>query len=278
MESVTKTKPHYADILGFYGRLFVAQEESKNRVRLDPYPIPDDVRIAKAEKKRPLIEIEEFTYDRVESADLFVAIAELAGTANPHLARSAAVLLEAGIVKLKSEALFSAFLNGDEAFFETLAEAHKIEKQILGFITYNSLKPSLCTGAAQLSGFLSDSDPWLKGDCPVCGSAPTLAILDADGARSLVCGFCWHIWTVRREMCPYCEHPGQTERHYFFDEKEKEFRVYLCGNCNKYLKTIDARQADRMIYPPLEQVLTLHLDYKAREEGFEPGIALSALL
>jgi hypothetical protein len=31
---------------------------------------------------------------------------------------------------------------------------------------------------------------------------------------------------------------------------------------------------DRTIYPPLEQILTLHLDFKAREEGFEPGIKL----
>jgi hypothetical protein len=32
-----------------------------------------------------------------------------------------------------------------------------------------------------------------------------------------------------------------------------------------------------MLYPPLEQVLTLHLDLKAQEEGFEPGINLFSM-
>ena len=178
---------------------------------------------------------------------------------------------------LKPATLFDALLNGNEALFENLAEALKIEKRILGFMTYNSLKPSICKGADQLSAYLPDKEAWLKGYCPICGSSPTLSILDSDGARSLICGFCWHAWSVDRVFCPFCENRENKQLHYFFSEEEEEYRVYLCDKCNKYIKTIDTRRTVRMIYPPLEQVLALHLDFKAQEEGFEPGIKLSAV-
>jgi FdhE protein len=62
--------------------------------------------------------------------------------------------------------------------------------------------------------------------------------------------------------------------HYLYSESEKAFRVDCCENCRKYIKTVDARSANRPIYPPLEQVASLHLDIKAREGGFEAGIPL----
>ncbi len=128
--TVIKNNPVYADILGFYGRLFVAQEESKSRLQIEPLQIPDDVCAVKAREKFPLIEIKDFAYDKVESAN-------------------------------------------------------------------------------------------------------------------------------------------------FYNEGEKEFRVDLCDSCKKYLKALDSRETERMIYPPLEQISSLHLDSKAKEMGYESGIQLS---
>jgi FdhE protein len=79
---------------------------------------------------------------------------------------------------------------------------------------------------------------------------------------------------VKRIFCPFCDHSDNKDLHYIFIEEEKEFRVDLCDRCKKYLKNLDARRADRLIYPPLEQVATLHLDIKAQEEGFGPGMML----
>ena len=62
--------------------------------------------------------------------------------------------------------------------------------------------------------------------------------------------------------------------HYFFSAEEKDYRIYVCDNCKKYLKTGDSRKADRLLYPPLEQVSTLHLDFKAQKMGFESGMQL----
>jgi len=274
VDSVIKNYPAYADMLSFYGRLFDAQEKSKSRLRIEPLQIPDDVRAVKAREKFPLIEIKDFVFDRLESANLFVTIGELAQEANPKLAASASILLKAVDEKFEPASLFDAFLNGNEALFENISEALEVEKQVLGFITYNSLKPCLCMGAVQLAAYLDKEDPWLKGYCPVCGSAPILSILDGEGARSLICSFCWHPWPAKRVYCPFCDNSDNKDLHYFFSEEETDVRVDLCDKCKKYLKTIDTRQADRLIYPPLEQVATLHLDIKAREEGFEPGVKL----
>jgi FdhE protein len=272
VDTVIKKNPAYSDMLGFYGRLFEAQEESKSRLRIEPLQIPDDVRAVKAQEKFPLIEIKDFVYDKVESANLFVAIGKLAKEANPKLAASASILLKAVDKNLDPDSLFSAFLNGNEALFENISIELEIEKQVLGFITYNSLKPCLCTGADQLSAYLSKDDPWLKGYCPICGSAPILSILEGEGARSLICSFCWHSWPVKRVYCPFCDNSDNKNLHYLYSEEEKDSRVDLCDKCSKYLKTLDTREADRLIYPPLEQVSTLHLDLKAREEGFEAGV------
>ena len=274
VEAVKKNKPVYAEILEFYGRMFAAQQESVSRLQMEPLQIPQEVRSLKAREKFPLIEINQFTYDKIESVSLFISICRLTHEANPKLAGAAQRILNAVDDSVSPEALFAALLSGDEALFENISAELEIEKQVLGFITYNSLKPSLCTCADQLSSYLNQSEPWLQGYCPVCGSAPMLSILEDEGARSLTCSFCWHKWSVKRLYCPFCENSDNKLLHYLFSEEEKDVRVDLCDNCKKYIKTVDARRADRLIYPPLEQISTLHLDIKAREEGFEAGVKL----
>ena len=274
VDTVIQNNPAYADMLGFYGRIFVAQEESTARLQIEPIQIPDEVLTVKAQEKFPLIEVKDFPYDKDESISLFVTICNLAKEANPKLAASAAVLLNADDTDLNPESLIVALLNGNEAIFENIAGKFEIEKQILGLITYHSLRPSICTGAIQLSAYLKKDEPRLKGYCPICGSAQILSILAGEGARSLICSFCWHTWSVKRVYCPFCNSSDSKDLHYIFSEEEKDLRVDLCDKCNKYLKTLDMREVDSLIYPPLEQVSTLHLDIKAREEGFEPGIKL----
>jgi FdhE protein len=254
--------------------MFVAQQESMSRLHIEPLQIPEDVRSLKAREKFPLIELRQFAYDKIESGKLFISICRLTHEASPKLAGAAKRILDAVDDIVSPEALFTALLSGNEALFENISAELEIEKQVLGFITYNSLKPSLCTCADQLSSYLNQSEPWLLGYCPVCGSAPILSILEDEGARSLTCSFCWYKWSVKRLYCPFCKNSDSKLLHYLFSEEEKDVRVDLCDNCKKYIKTVDARRADRTIYPPLEQISTLHLDIKAREEGFEAGVKL----
>ena len=274
VETVIKSKPVYAEILDFYAGIFDAQEECKSRIHLEPLQLSEAVQSAKEREKLPLIEIEEFIYDATESANLFLALCHLAREANPKLSAAAGAILTAVDTTIKPDALFSGLVNGNEALFENMADELEIEKPVLGFFTYNSLKPSLCACADQLAVYLNQNEPWLQGYCPICGSAPILSILENEGRRALVCSFCWHSWSAKRLYCPYCDSSQNKDLHYFYSEEEKDSRVDVCDNCKKYIKTCDTRNLARLIYPPLEHISTMHLDIKAHEMGFEPGIKL----
>ena len=273
--NIKLNKPVYADMLDFYGKIFDEQEMSKGRIQIQPLQISEDMRTIKTRKKFSLIEIKEFLFDEVEAGRLFFVICNLAKEANPKLAADAAAILKAKDKVIKTGELFSGLLNSDDALYEKIAGKLDIADTTLGFITYNSLKPSLSVCADQLSSYLNKEDPWLKGYCPICGSPPVLSILEGSGGRSLICSFCWHPWAVQRVFCPYCENRDSKTQHYFYNEGEKEFRVELCDGCKKYLKALDSRETERMIYPPLEQISSLHLDYKARELGYASGIRLA---
>jgi len=274
VDTVQKNKAVYAEILNFYGRVFDAQENSKGRIELEPLQLSEELRTARRRENLPLIEIGQFIYDENESANLFGALCQIATEANPNLSAAAGVILEAVGTTIKPQELFEGLLKGNEALFENIVDELEIEKPLLGFLTYNSLKPSICACADQLAVYLNRSEPGLQGNCPVCGSAPILSLLEDEGQRKLVCSFCWHLWSAKRVVCPYCDSSQSKELHYFYNEEEKDTRVDLCDHCKKYIKTIDTRNADRLIYPPLEHISTMHLDIKAQETGFEPGIRL----
>jgi FdhE protein len=274
VESVKKLRPAYVDMLDFYARIFDAQMEAGNRIQLEPLQISEEMINMKAQESLSLIDIREFVYDENETVRLFRTICGLAQEANPKLAASAEVLLQAADTDFQPGALFSGLLAGDEALFENLTIEYNIDKQVLGFITYNSLKPSLTACADQLSPYLSEDELWLKGYCPICGNVPILAMLEGEGGKSLICSFCWYQWSVKRGFCPFCGNQDSKTQQYFYNEEERELRVDLCDSCKKYLKTIDTRNAERLIYPPLEQISTLHLDIQAKEKGYKSGMRL----
>ena len=272
--TVKKIKPVYADILDFYERVFEVQEEGRGRTRLEPLHISEELLTAKARQKLPLIGIEGFIYDAHESTNLFLKLCHLASQANPRLSAAARIIRKAVETTIKPEVLFTGLLRSDEALFENTANELEVEKTVLGFFTYNSLNPSIRACADQLAVYLTQNEPWLQGYCPICGNAPILSILEGEGKRKLVCSFCWHLWSAKRVYCPYCDSSQNRDLHYFYNENEKDTRVDLCDNCKKYIKTLDVRKIERLIYPPLEQISTLHLDFKARETGYESGIKL----
>jgi len=265
-------RPAYAEMLDFYEQLFLAQEASKNQIDIAPIQISDEMLSLKTKEKFPLIDIADFVVDMKSAHKLFIDICKTAKGTNERLAGSAQKILDAINGAFDSKTLFTSLLKGDD---EKMAEAAKqlsVEKSVLACITYSSLQPSLTVCAEQLSVYLDKKDLWQQGYCPICGSPPVLSMLAGEGERFLICSFCWHKWPVKRVFCPFCKAFNNKTFHYFFSEEEKEYRVYMCDSCKKYMKTIDTRKAERTIYPPLEQVVTLHLDMKANEMGFQSDI------
>ena len=273
VETIRRLRPAYAILLDFYGQIFLAQEDSGSQTNIDPIKISEENLSIKAKEKFPLINLSEFAIDAEESRKLFRKICGIAEGANEDMTVSARGIIRAiDTEELDLNTLFSGLLSEDDILFEKIACDLEIDNKVLAFITYNSIKPSLSVCASQLSIYLDENKPWERGYCPICGNPPVLSMFEGEGKRFLFCSFCWHRWPARRIYCPFCDNRDSKTLRYFKSEEEQEYRLDVCDNCKKYIKTVDTRETERIPYPPLEDVSTLHLDIKAKEMGLESGI------
>jgi FdhE protein len=273
--AIKKLRPAYSKILDFYEKIFTAQEKSAVKTEIKPAQLADDIISIKAKEKFPLINLSDFPVDINSSRKLFKKICKIINKSENHMSSAAEALYAANEKKMIAfDDLYAALLNDDGAAFEDIALKLKTDKDALAFITYNSIKPSLSMFAESASKYLDKDNPWEKGYCPVCGNTPVLSTFESDGQRFLTCSFCWHKWSVTRLFCPFCENKDSKFLHYLFSEDEKEYRIDVCDKCNKYIKNVDTRIIDRFVYPPLEQIATLHLDIMAKDKGFESGVPL----
>jgi formate dehydrogenase maturation protein FdhE len=55
------------------------------------------------------------------------------------------------------------------------------------------------------------------------------------------------------------------------------YRLYICEECHGYIKGIDLRVKGEEALLPLERVLTLDLDIRGQEKGYEPGWTIEEL-
>jgi FdhE protein len=271
-EILIKAKSVYAPIINFFVEIFCAQEASKANTRPDRVHMETNALSAKIREKAPLIKTSEFSVDGPAGEELLKILLDIIKTSENDM--SAYGLLFTTMVntgEIRPMTLFNALLQDDADFFDDMSKTTHIPKSTLAFITYNSIKPSLQICAHQLSVHLEPGN-WEKGFCPVCGSPPGISLFEGEGERGLICSFCWEKWRAPRIFCPYCETTDSSRLHYFTGEDEAAARVDCCDQCKKYIKTIDTREMSRYIYPPLEQVSTLHLDMKAKEMGYETGV------
>ena len=107
---------------------------------------------------------------------------------------------------------------------------------------------------------------WAQGHCPVCGGRPNFSVLEKEtGARQLVCSRCNSMWPYARLGCPLC---GSKEKQQYFPSEDGVYRLYVCPDCGRYLKTMDLRIVYREVYPAVERLLTVGMDLAAHQEGY----------
>jgi FdhE protein len=271
-EAMIAAKPAYRDLIVFYGRIFAAQEDARQRIRLEPVVIPEELLTIRRREQLPLVPVSGMAFDPAAAGVLLGKICGITIDCGTGLSNSARVLSAkgAGIMPL-----FRDFLDEDDSAMARAAEGLGVDPPALAFFLYHSLRPALRCCARQLSGFLTNEPVWEQGYCPICGSPPGLSCLEGDGERSLFCSFCWHKWPLRRLLCPFCGNRDSERLLFLYSEEEPEYRVDACASCRKYIKTVDTRALARSFYSPLEQIASLHLDIKAVEEGYAAGIPIS---
>jgi FdhE protein len=265
--TLQKARPAYGALIDFYGQVFEAQAQSRTLLALDPIVIDPALLALKQENGMPLIDPSQFLIDKRQATILLKKICNLAMAHAPKLAKAGEkILMALTHGNFDPDPVYSALLNTQD--IQEFATRLDISPEELTFFVFSAMAPAIQSSAVQLSAYLKDAPKLKKGYCPICGSHPDVAFLDQEGKKFLMCSLCAHEWETRRMGCVFCDSMEKDDQHYFFSSEEKEYRVYLCDNCHHYLKLVDLRKLDRSFFPKLEQITTLHLDYKAQEKGY----------
>ncbi len=263
---LAQTRPAYASLLRFYGPVFSAQARAIEK--MSPKRIDVDKAALRIRQKEgfALIEPASFTIDLPSAQKLLGKICDLSMTVGENLGMAGKVLSLTMAEGVNLKPLFKDVLGGKERI-QALAKEKDVPPNLLTVLLYLAIRPSVVGLAGQLADCLEENSN-RRSSCPICGSAPILGELDANGGLWMHCSLCWHRWHGDRMVCLFCGHRNNDALEYLYSEKEPEYWVYLCGACLQYLKVVDTRQLQRMFIPPLEQVVSLHLDMLVTEKGY----------
>ncbi|MGD9309324.1 MAG: formate dehydrogenase accessory protein FdhE [Desulfosarcina sp.] len=263
---LTAERPAYASIIGFYGAVFVAQARMVGTVSPETIQLDESLVETKVNQGFSLIEPAAFTVDTPMAENLLIRICDIAVHSGEKLGLAGEALMGSIDGGLDMDGLFADILDNQGRIRE-LADTLDVPQEVLSLLFYLAIKPSLEIGARMLSDHLTDSQK-NRSSCPICGSAPIIGELDAEGSQWLHCGLCWHRWPFVRLACPFCTRDKDRPQEYIYTESEPEYRVNLCSGCRHYLKVVDTRHLTRTFCPPLEQVASLHLDMLATQKGY----------
>jgi FdhE protein len=145
-----------------------------------------------------------------------------------------------------------------------------LDGQLLTFVLNNALRPFLRAQAQALAPWV-DEKVWYRSHCPACGGEPDLAALErGSGQRRLVCSRCDSEWTFQRIGCPFCGNNDPGQLAYYLSD-DQIYRLNVCKQCRRYLKTIDLRQVAGQRVLPAERILTVGMDLAARNAGYGEG-------
>jgi FdhE protein len=271
--SADRRLPAYKEILPFFKNLFVLQEEAIPNTRPDAIPNTTELIEAKLDGGFPLMDRQDVPMDLPAAISLLKALLVEAEEANRKMREAAATINT--IMQSDGDDIehgFDLVMTGDQEGVKRLGEKIGIDQEMLTFFLYNSLFPSIAHHTRQLAEQHDINANWGKGSCPICGGLPNLSYLSEGGQRFLICHFCRHQWPIRRILCPHCGVSDADEVGYLFVEEEKAYRIYTCDACHAYIKTVDTRELSHAFYPPLENIITTHLDLHALDMGYQSKI------
>jgi len=268
IDRLIQKRPIYKEALSVYRDLMIFLNEIEPEVT---YVMKDElVHDIKVKEGFPLFSREDLPIDPRAASSLFHRLLE-------HLSskkRKDKDALKKALNKAQTnsnwiKSVIAAFLSRDETTVISMAKEVTLEPMVLKFLTHIALKPSLNTLKESVDERIQ-KDGWNYGYCPLCGSSPDMAYLNEEGKRFLHCELCGYEWYYPRVKCPFCENDKPKELGYFVSEEEEGFRVDFCKKCNRYVKTLDMRIIELPAPLELENLMTLHLDMLAHEQGFKP--------
>jgi len=256
-------------LIEFYIDILSVQKKGEKLIgRVNPGLKTDTIN-ERLEKGRPLINFDELAIDWPILNDLLIQVTGVFTDYNDLFGELPESLTKPKPRKSLPKSVARAWFKGNR-LPKSMATDDIDEHLMLEAIIHATLKPYMVSYAKSLAPLINQ-ERWRRDYCPVCGGKPDFAFLDNErGSRWLLCSRCDTEWLFQRMECPFCGSQEQNDLSYYTDDKGL-YRLYVCDNCHKYIKSIDLRVADPEVQLPLERLLTLDLDRQAQDEGYEPG-------
>lgn len=276
---IEKQRPSHKEILEFVKHIIKEQYKIKPLIKTEPIEMTKEIAIHQLAGGFPLLDKKELKIDMKMATTLFKNICKSLREKNKTLAPWMRIISKAIRSKeLDMEDIFKRYIEGDSSTISSLCEKIGVNGGLFRMIVENSLKPFFEAYAQKIKG-LVEQDRWVNNICPVCGSEPVIGMMKdfpekgMEGGRFLVCSLCGFDWWYKRLACPYCGiEKGEKVRHFTTPSEGKAFRVEVCDECKRYIKTIDTKIYGNEIVPLIEDIATLHLDIIAEKEGYKRGI------
>jgi FdhE protein len=177
-------------------------------------------------------------------------------------------LIQKGKIKLAD--YFQAPTEGENRTADCWEKDLKISPSNASFLMSLVGRVVLEQRSKEITAALGEFD-WEKGYCPICGSFPSIAMIEEEGGkRFLHCSSCGHDWRFTRVSCPYCEKETRQDMEYFYVENKTQESAFVCDKCKKYLVTlyragkVFARDMD------ISAISLIHMDIIMQGKGYEP--------
>ncbi|PFO07899.1 formate dehydrogenase [Bacillus sp. AFS076308] len=239
------------------------QEQWKLQIEWRPFKINFD----KAEAGAPIAELAEFELDMPRYKRWIMELIDLMIEFKPELelelSKIPSLLTEETLINWFGEAFFV-----DYTYFKRFAEEHEILESLPQFLAEVALRPFLQLIAEKAQPEVERMN--ISEYCPVCFEPVRLATLDEEGKKVIQCPRCHAHWHAKRLECSHCGNEDHTTIHFLSIEGESAMQIQVCEQCNGYIKIIDTKQFITKPSVALLDLLSIHLDIVAQDNGYSP--------
>lgn len=258
----------------FFWKIIRAQYKIKRALSQKDFPcsLSDDEIKQRMQQGVPLISFEDVPCNETLLKTLFQEICSIMENQENAEQKAIQKILNAESGgHLKLDGLVKKLVYQDNEYFNSLSQKLEITQDLLVFIALSIAKPFFEAVAEKLRDKV-DNDQWLRNYCPVCGSSAQISKLEKEeGKRFLYCLLCSTEWRFMRLKCSFCGNE-QASGMKFLEEEGGPYRIDLCGQCRRYIKTFNEKKAGgstKEVIPFVEDLATMYLDILAEKEGYE---------
>ncbi|MGA3206944.1 MAG: formate dehydrogenase accessory protein FdhE [Syntrophales bacterium] len=266
IEKYKNITPHYGELLDILGEILILREEHRRKMKNVIFPIDEGLMEKKIFGGLPLIDFAGGTFDLTEPREYFTALLEIAEKRAPGETKEVLQMIQDG--SFNFDKMISDSFNSIQD--DDISE--DIDDDVIDLVDLfleESLRPALEKVVEKYGKSIAKAG-WTEGYCPICGKEPKIGeIREEEGRRFLFCTQCGFEWRFMRIKCPFCGNEEQQTLAYFSIEGEERYRVDVCNECKRYIKTVDFRETEEEANLDVEDIATLHLDMLANEEGYD---------